>query len=368
MMHFLELRTFGVSLAMRKVVPDLVKRWRAGYPYSPATRLVEKAAAGDEKMLDSLLSATKSAIFLGVVATSASMSQNSPAFRSNADLVVVSCSVVDANGTAVEGLTRDEFAVFDNGVKRIVEHFEFETDLPLTLGVLIDASVSQSQLLMEHRQTTGELLERILRLGDRAFVISVEEDVRMWADLTGDMADIRDKLARNAGGSLFGQPCPKGQHSAPGTKAVSQCGSSPIWSALRDASKARMRSLQGSKALLVLTDGFDSGSSHTWREAADEALRADTTIYAIQYQSAFGRRFASDLYRIVGETGGTWFRAPGGAYGPIASRLDTDLRRRYTLGFRPERLSMKNRHEVRIKVRRPDLTVRGRKTYFRNPE
>jgi hypothetical protein len=102
--------------------------------------------------------------------------------------------------------------------------------------------------------------------------------------------------------------------------------------------------------LLILTDGFDSGSVYTWRQAVDEAQRADASVYAIQYKSAFGRSFAPDLYRVVQETGGTWFRAPGSEYQPIVSRIETDLRRRYVLGFRPERLSGKVRTRLGMRL------------------
>jgi hypothetical protein len=66
------------------------------------------------------------------------------------------------------------------------------------------------------------------------------------------------------------------------------CGSSPLWNAVYDAARLKLRPLTGNKALLILTDGFDSGSARTWRQAADEAHKADTTVYAIQYPSPTG--------------------------------------------------------------------------------
>jgi hypothetical protein len=87
-------------------------------------------------------------------------------------------------------------------------------------------------------------------------------------------------------------------------------------------------------------------------------------VYAIQYLSGFGGKFAPDLYRLVAEAGGASFNAPHGEFGPIVSRLETDLRRRYVLGFRPERLSGKIRHDVRVEVTRPNMSVRARKAYF----
>src|SRR5204863_2197693 len=104
----------------------------------------------------------------------ASYSQTVPAFRSNVEFVAVPCAVVDAHGAAVNGLTRDEFRVYDNGVRRTIENLWLDTDLPLKLGVIVDASDSQQEQLAEHRQTALELLERILLPGDQAFVISVD--------------------------------------------------------------------------------------------------------------------------------------------------------------------------------------------------
>jgi Ca-activated chloride channel family protein len=314
-----------------------------------------------------LLPTVKNTIFLVCILATASFSQNGPAFRSNVEIVVVACAVVDGSGAAVGGLTRDEFRVYDNGIPRTIENLWIDTDEPLTLGIIIDASESQKEQLSEHRQTAVELLKRLLRPGDRTFVLSVDEDVRLWVDLTDATADVRKQIVGSPG-DLLGEPCPKLKSNVPGLRAMSACGSSPIWNAIYDAAQIKLHSLSGNKALLVLTDGFDSGSTHNWKDTVAAIQRADASVYAIQYQSGFGRSFAPDLYRMVGETGGTWFRSPVGDYRPIVSRIETDLRRRYVLGFRPETLSGKVRHDIRIDVIRPDLTVRARKTYFLDPQ
>jgi Ca-activated chloride channel family protein len=310
---------------------------------------------------------TRNAIVLACVLAVALLSQDGPPFRSNVEIVVVSCAVVNESGVAVGDLTRDEFRVYDNDARRPIVNFWTDANLPLTLGVLIDASESQKEQLSEHRLTAGDLLERILRPGDRAFVISVDEDVRLRMDLTGPSADIRSRLAGSFG-ELFGEPCAKIPSRIPGLGPVSACGSSPLWNAIYDAARLKLQPVTGgkpgNKALLILTDGFDSGSTHSWGQAADAATGADATLYAIQYQSGLGGSFAPDLYRLIRETGGTWFHAPKGEYGPIISRIETDLRRRYVLGFRPEKLSGQRRHDVHIEVTRPDLSVRARKTYF----
>ncbi len=293
---------------------------------------------------------------LACVLASAAPSQDPPAFRAKVELVTIPCAVVDAHGAPVSGLTREDFRVTDNGTPRKIENFWLDTDQALTLGVLIDASDSQREQLAEHRRTALELLRRILRPGDRAFVIQVAEEVRLWPDLTG-----------TAAGELFGQPCARRAGTAPGLRAESVCGPSPLWNALYDAARLKLSPQAGSQALVILTDGFDSGSTHSWRQAADQIHKAGATLYAIQYPSAFGGTFAPDLYRLVAETGGASFHAPDGAYEPIASRIQTDLRRRYVLGFRPEKLSGKARHEVEVETTRADLTVRARKVYFEMP-
>lgn len=305
----------------------------------------------------------KNAFFLASVFATAAMPQNGPAFRSNVDIVVVPFTVANASGAAVGDLTRGELRGFDNGVQRSIENLWIDTNLPLTIGVIVDASESQQDRLAEHRRTVVDLLERILRPADRAFVIAADEDIRTWANLSGSTADIRSLLAGSPG-ALFGEQCAKRESKLAGFRPTPSCGSSPLWNAIYSAARYGLHPLSGNKALLVLSDGFDSGSTRGWNEAADAASRAGASVYAIQYQSGSGRNFAPDLYRLVREAGGALFQAPGGDYQPIVSRLEADLRHRYVLGFRPERLTGKVRHEVRVEVSRPDVTVRARKTYF----
>jgi Ca-activated chloride channel family protein len=141
-----------------------------------------------------LRTALKGTVLAASLLAAAASAQNGPAFRSNVELVALPCTVVDTHGVAVEGLTRKDFRFYDNGVRRVIDGFWLDTDLPLTLGVLIDASESQHEQVAEHRQTALELLERILRPGDRAFVISVDEDVRLWADVTATVAELRRQV------------------------------------------------------------------------------------------------------------------------------------------------------------------------------
>jgi len=308
--------------------------------------------------------AARKPILAAFTLTALSWAQNGPAFHAKTELVIVSCAVVNAKGVFVDQLTRDQFEVYDNGVRRTIEHFGIDVDLPLTIGVVVDGSESQKDQIDEHKQTAAAMLEKLFRPGDRVFVISVDQDIRLWTDLTDDVGTIRRQFA-GPPGDLFGEPC-AGRSSIPRSSPISECGSSRLWDAIYDAAKTKLSAIHGNKVLLVLTDGFDSGSSHSWRQAAEALQQADSSMYAVQYRSAFGRNYAPDLYRLISDTGGTLFRPPEGAYEQIASRIDADFRRRYVLGFRPEKLTGRNRHEVVVDVLRPDLTIRARtrKTYF----
>ena len=277
------------------------------------------------------------------------LAQNAAEFRSHADLVTIPCAVVDAAGAPVHDLKREDFRVFDNGVRRVVSYFSQDDDQPVTLGILVDDSESQHDLLSEHRRTVFELLHRVLHPGDSAFVVSIGENVRLYRDLT--LAEMES----------FGEPCPK-------SRGIPECGGSPLWNAVYDAARLKLQGVRGNKALLLLTDGFDTGSVHTWSDAATAAQKADAVVYAIHYRSASGRSYAPELYRLVAETAGTSFSARPGDLGSIIARLETDLRRRYVIGFRPEKVTLgKLRHEVRIEVVRPELSVRARQNYFEDP-
>jgi len=94
---------------------------------------------------------------LGSFLTCAALSQDPPAFRSQVELVAIPCAVVDLRGAAVYNLNREDFRVFDNDVPRIVSYFSRDDDHPLTLGILIDDSDSQSELVEEHRRTALDL-------------------------------------------------------------------------------------------------------------------------------------------------------------------------------------------------------------------
>ncbi len=303
-------------------------------------------------------------ILLYFVLELACVAQDPTAFRSSVQLVTISVAAIDPHGAPVRDLQREDFRVFDNDIERRVEHLWIDNDQPLTLGIVVDQSESQTARHAEQHNVIAAVAAQILRPNDRVFVIAVHEDIRLWADNKSRPDELLQALTKPPG-DVFGVPCPKDQPSGPGLKAISHCGESPLWNAVYAAAKLKLRHATGRKALLLLTDGFDTGSSRTLNEARDEIHKANASVYAIQYPGGFGGKFAPDLLQLVRETGGARFQSSEGDPAHIIGRLKADLDTRYMLAFRPERLNVdKIRHEVRVQVIRPEVSIRARKTYF----
>ena len=121
----------------------------------------------------------------------------------------------------------------------------------------------------EHHNVIRAIAEQVLRPNDRVFVIAVREDKtlgRLYQQARRITTDINWSP-----GDLFGESCPKHQPNGPGLKPVSYCGESPLWNAVYAPAKLRLRPVTGRKALLMLTDGFDTGSTRTLNDAHESS-------------------------------------------------------------------------------------------------
>jgi VWFA-related protein len=260
---------------------------------------------------------------------------------------------------AVTGLGREDFRVYDNGVRQDIRNLWLDKDVPLALGAIVDVSESQSRWIAAHRADVDRFLDRILRPRDRAFVVEVNRNVILRSELIGSAHGVGHVLAVGAGEPL-GEPCPT-------LRGRSLCGGTALWNAVYAAAHWKLRSLQGSKALLILSDGDDTGSTHSLNQAVEEAQGSDAIVYAIRYSNSATApsttQPADGLSRLAGETGGVVFDPPGTGYGEILSRIEADLRSRYILGFHPSATG-NPRHQLNVEVTRPGLTVRARQEYF----
>ena len=197
----------------------------------------------------------------------------------NVKVVQLFFNVKEKKGALVPNLTKDEFEIFEDGKPQTIKYFSAESNLPLTLGILIDSSGSQQNVLDMEKQVGGSFLSEILRDKDEAFVISFDIDTELIQDYTNDIHRLKAALNKakinvdHASGGI------------PGIGGGPIPNSHPAGTVLYDAvylSAHDMLSKEvGRKAMILLTDGQDEGSRLKIKDAVEAAQKADTIVYVL---------------------------------------------------------------------------------------
>ncbi len=208
-------------------------------------------------------------------------------------MVTMFATVRDKHGQLIRNLTKDDFALEQDGHPQTISYFAPDSDLPLTLGLLVDTSMSQRRVLDQERDASHAFLDHLLREDkDKAFVIHFDREVELLQDLTFSRQKLEaslDQLGRpqfsqtGSGGSSGGDPNGggRGSHGYGG-------GGTLLYDAVFLASDELMKKQQGRKALIVLSDGVDHGSKETLRDAIETAQRADTLVYSVLFADKEG--------------------------------------------------------------------------------
>jgi VWFA-related protein len=292
--------------------------------------------------------------------------------RVDVGLVTVTCEVTDRGGAPAKNLRVEDFELRDNGREQKIDSLWQEQDLPLTIGLLVDVSGSQSAFVDQHRRAVTQFLSQILGSKDRAFLVTVGTEAKLVADLSGSIeelrraADLIDPLQLR--GAIFGESCLQ-------TIPVRGCGGTALWNAVYAAARQKMRWVQGRKALVVISDGFDTGSPHTLSDAIEAVQESASVVYAIKYvdpsitpaSAGISRRKSAErgLERLTDETGGYTFPDPGDKLAEVFAKIEQDLRNQYVLGFTPPVEARDGRfHKLEVKIRPRGLTVRARIGYY----
>src|SRR5215471_10864202 len=202
-----------------------------------------------------------------------------PTFRKNVNVVNVFFTVKDHHGALQPNLTKDEFEVLEDGKPQPIKYFSAETNLPLTLGLLIDSSGSMQRMLPEEKVVAADFLRQVITEKDLAFVISFDISVDLLQDLTSDVHLLRSGLDRariNVGGGSGGIPG-IGQGPIP----ISHPKGTLLYDAVYLASDEMLSKQVGRKAMIVVTDGNDEGSRLKLRDAVEAAQKADAICYVL---------------------------------------------------------------------------------------
>ena len=276
-------------------------------------------------------------------------------FSTAVKIVNVLVTVRDKQGQLVRGLAQDEFTLEEDGRKQVVRYFSPQAGQPLTIGLLVDVSGSQRTVLAEQRRASRQFLDQVLRKQqDQAFLVRFDRQVELLPNLTLPELDLKENGAQ--GTALY--------------DAI-------VFAARRIAGQA------GRKALIVLSDGYDTSSSSSLGAAIETAQRADALVYPIRFLdrdvfkfeipasqggSPVPREGRKALERIARETGGGYFDLTAAAtLEKIYARIEDELRNQYSLGYTPSFTPVNSRpgyRRIRISVKRKGLTVRARDGYY----
>ncbi len=325
------------------------------------------------------LPAILTAIALPLLAAYAVAQQNPPqkpeedlgdAIKVDVDVVNLYCSVRSKQGGLVNTLNKEDFDLSEDAKHQTIKYFSRETDIPLTLGLLVDVSGSQQNLIEVERRAASSFFDSVLKKKDVAFLISFGADSELLQDLTGSPRLLQDGLKRlklNAGFSgLNSGPVPTMNHQR-GTV---------LYDAVYVAANDMLAHEVGRKAIVIITDGDDQGSKLRERDAIEAAQKADAIIYGILYvdrQFYGGFNMSSGgagvLKHMAEETGGHMFEVDRkNSLERIFEQIQQEMRTQYLIGYTPTNSQKDGSfRKIDLKANNKDLKVQVRKGYYALP-
>lgn len=314
------------------------------------------------------------AFHLMVLASTAAAQQQAPNLPSQpikATSVAVNVYAIAEghHGRLIENLNKDDFELTEDSTPQKIEFFSRETDTALSLGVAIDTSISQGNLLRTEQQAAKQFLATVLRPADQAFIMNFDVDVNLHQNFTSDSAELRraiDAVEINyTGRSVLQDPADK------------PTGGTHLFDAVYLASNELMKARQGRKVLVLVTDGEDQGSKVSLQKSTEASERADLIVYSIvvcdpEFYKMMGITYHGDagVRKLARETGGRTIRVKtleqiSAAFQEIAQ----ELRSQYLLGYSPSNLRRDGSfRRIRLKVRGHNYTVRTRTGYYDRPD
>ncbi len=280
-------------------------------------------------------------------------------------------------GQLIPNLNKGDFKVYEEGKEQTIQRFSRESDLPLTLGLLIDISASQERLIDIERQAASQFFSSVIRKKDEAFLISFGKSTDLLQDYTSSprllTAALRDLRGDGNAPMMGGGPIPN-------TGPIGGSAGSPKGTLLFDAvylaSNEKLKSEVGRKALILVTDGEDQGSTYRLRDAVEAAQRADAIVYSIYYvdrgfYSQGGLMFGGgggegDLRKMSEETGGHVFKVDSKhPLNEVFQEIQDEMRNQYSIGYSSSNPNRDGtfRH-LQIKVNNSDDRVQARSGYY----
>ena len=291
------------------------------------------------------------------------MAQEMPTFRATTNLVNVTFSARDSQGTLVANLTRDDVEVFEDASPQTISFFLRSVDVPLTLGIIVDVSDSQRHFYKQHSRDLQVFLQEILGLKDKAFLICFGNHLRLASDFSQSGAELLEHLRRfDQGDRNFPEIGPQ-QERELGTA---------FYDAIYYSVTEKLAKENGRRALLIFSDGEDNSSSHDMMSTIEAAQSSNVPVFTLRYtQMARGKLTARNEYgisvmdRIARETGGRHFDARAINPHVYFKEIADELRTSYELAYYPARpIKGQGFRKIVIRPRHDDLIIRCKTGYF----
>lgn len=286
----------------------------------------------------------------------------------NVNVVNVYFNVKDKHGRLIPDLTKDDFTITEDGKPQTVKYFSKETDQPLTLGMLIDTSGSQMQVLGIEQEIGAQFLQQVLRPKDLAFLINFDVNVELDQDFTNNGQQLRKALSElkinRGGGGAIGIPG-IGQGPFP----TSNPRGTLLYDAIFLAADEKLKSEVGRKAMIILTDGEDQGSQEKIESAIEAAQKSDAICYVLLIEDrAMYNGFGSGLMKKLAEQTGGRVIEVGNKPDKLRDALDqisNELRTQYFIGYAPTNQKRDGSYrKVEVKPKNGDYRIQARKGYY----
>jgi VWFA-related protein len=291
--------------------------------------------------------------------------QPTETLKVNVNVVQLFFNVKDKHGALIPNLTKADFDVAEDGKPQSIKYFTAESNLPLTLGILIDASGSQRNVIDMEKEVGGAFLHQVLTDKDEAFVISFDISVDLLQDFTRDVHRLQTALNKakvnvdySSGGipGMGGGPVP--QRNSPGTL---------LYDAVYLSAHDMLSKEVGRKAMVLLTDGQDEGSRLRIQDAIEAAQKSDSIVYVLLcadrgFYGGFGYSGESEMRKLTEQTGGRVINV-GNKFDKLKEAFDqiaAELRSQYNIGYTPSnakldgtyrKLEIKNKQNYKIQAR-----------------
>jgi len=257
----------------------------------------------------------------------------------NVDVVNLFFNVKDKKGGLIPNLAKTDFEVLEDGKPQKIKYFSADANQPLTLGILIDSSLSQERVLQMEKEVGAAFLRSVLRPKDEAFVISFDVNVDLLQDFTSNTRELASALNRariNGGGGGGGIPGLGG-----GPVPTANPRGTLLYDAIYLASHDKLSHEVGRKAMIILTDGEDQGSQLTIKDAQEAAQKSDSIVYVLLCadRGFYGGFYAGDreMKKLAEETGGRVIDV-GNKMDKMQAAFDqisNELRSQYNIGYTP---------------------------------